>query len=158
MQIEKLTSADLEKFPVWEFTDNDEDDETDVRPVGKTPVKNLINCLVATQAKLANGASVWALIGDIDTCNPQLTKHFLTLSVLQNGTWFTMARYHDIDADTRGPRALTEFLGLRISDVFPISYDINQHSLGNQDALVGKIEMEPKQRLTRAQLIALAAP
>jgi hypothetical protein len=69
-----------------------------------------------------------------------------------------MARYHDFDAKTHGPRSLAKFLRLPLSSVFPISYDISAHCVGDRVALVGTIEARPKERLTRAQIIALAVP
>jgi len=115
-RIEELTCPDLEGFPVWEFVNNDELGETVVRPVKNTPVKTLIGRVVGTQVRLARGASVWATIGNVDASNPRLTQHLLTLSVFRDGRWFTMARYHDFDADERGPEALATFLGLRVAD------------------------------------------
>jgi len=157
-KIEELTVADLEAFPVWQYANSDQRGETAVRPVKRTPGKSLTGRFVGTQVRLANGAKVWALIGNVDASNPRLTQHFLTLSVFREGRWFTMARYHDFDANERGPEALAAFLGLRVEDVFPISYDISRCSLGDPAALVGNIAKEPREKLTRAQIIALAVP
>jgi hypothetical protein len=35
-----LQISDLEDHPVWEFTNNDEGDDTKVRPVKRLPVSN----------------------------------------------------------------------------------------------------------------------
>ena len=157
-RIEELTVPDLQAAPVWQYANSDRRGETVVRPVAKTPVKNLTGRVVGTQVRLANGTDVWALIGNVDVSNPRLTQHFLTLSVFKDGSWFTMARYHDFDAAERGPKALAEFLGMPTHQVFPISYNISHASLGNSDALAGPIESEPREKLTRAQVIALAVP
>jgi hypothetical protein len=157
-KVEALTDADLEAFPVWQFVNDDEKGETAVRPVKRTPVNNLNGRLVGIKVRLANDAGVWALIGNVDTSNPRLTQHFLTLSVFRDGRCFTMARYHDFDAHERGPQALAAFLGLPIDKVFPISYDIRRFSKGDPAALTGTIEKEPREKLTRAQIIALAVP
>jgi hypothetical protein len=157
-KLEDLTPADLENFPVWQYVNSDKSGETLVRPVKKMPVKSLTGRVVGTQVRLANGASVCALIGNLDADNPQLTHHFLTLSIFRNGRWFTMARYHDFDASERGPQALASFLSLQINEVFPILYDIGRFSLGDRAALTGTIEAEPREKLTRAQIIALAVP
>jgi hypothetical protein len=37
-----------------------------------------------------------------------------------------MARYHDIDSDTRGPDALAAFLKMKKEEIFPITWDIRQ--------------------------------
>ena len=155
--IEALTPGDLEAFPVWQYVNADRGDDMAVRPVKRIPVKNLTGRIVGTQVQLSNGARAWALIGNINSSNPKLTQHFLTLSIFRDGCWFAMARYHDLDVDARGPHALAAFLGLRIDEVFPISYDISQFSLGDQNALVGRVEKNPKERLTRAQIMSMSA-
>jgi hypothetical protein len=156
-RVEALTVADLEHFPVWQYTNDDEKFAgMGVRPIKKTPVKNLDGCIVGTKIHLANGAFVWALIGNVDSDNPRRTQHFLTLSVCRDGRWFTMARYHDFDSNERGPQALADFLELRVDQVFPISYDISPFCIGESAALIGTIEEEPREKLTDAQIIALA--
>jgi hypothetical protein len=157
--VEKLTPEDLRAFPVWEYTNADEEvDETVIRPIAKTPVKTLTGRVVGSQVKLAGGALQWALLGNIDASNPTLTKHFVTLSLFHDGRWFTMARYHDLDADTHGPDALAAFLGLPVDSVFPIAYDISALCIGDAAALIGTIPRKPTERLTRSQIIALAVP
>ncbi len=155
-QLEELMEADLAAFPVWEFVNDDEKGETAVRPVKKTPVNKLDGRLVGIKVKLANDTEVWALIANVDASNPRSTQHFITLTLFRDGQCFTLARYHDVGADKWGPQALAAFLGLPIDKVFPISYDISRLSNGDPAALIGKIEKEPRERLTRDQIIALA--
>jgi hypothetical protein len=158
-KVEELTAADLQAFPIWQFTNSHEEtSETLVRPVKKTPVKTLTGRLVGTRVRLANSSEIWALIGNVDLANYRLTQHFLTLSVLRRGRWFTMARYHDFDSRDRGPPALATFLGLRVDEIFPIVYDIRSVCLGDPAVLVGAIRKEPLEKLTRAQIVALAVP
>ena len=157
--VDGLTPGDLKEFAVWQYTNSDEDvDETVVRPVKSRRVKSLTNRVVGVRVKLADGSDRWTIIGNVDLQNPRLTEHFLTVTVFDRRRSFTMARYHDFDAKTRGPRALAKFLRLPLSSVFPISYDISAHCVGDRGALVGTIEAWPKERLTRAQIIALAVP
>jgi hypothetical protein len=157
--VDELTPDDLSAFPVWQFTNAHEHiDETVVRPVKKTPVKSLRGRAVGTQVTLANGAQRWALIGNVDPDNPRLTQHFLTISLFDHGAWFSMARYHDYDAETHGPAAVAEFLGLPLTAVFPIRFDLRRYCVGDSPALAGTIEQEPQERLTRGQVIALAVP
>ena len=54
-----------------------------------------------------------------------------------------------------GPEALAKRLGLRVEDLFPIHYDISSLCVGDSAALIGLIDKEPKERLTRAQLMEL---
>lgn len=158
-KVEELSASDLEKYPVWRFTNADEvAGETIVSPVTRIPVKNMTGKIVGTQVHLRNGSKVWAILGNLDLENEKLTKHFLTLSVLRDRAWFTMARYHDFDSEKRGPLALNDFLGLTIEEVFPVSYDISDYCTGSPRVLVGVIEKEPIERLSRAEIIALAVP
>lgn len=156
--VDSLTPADLTVNHVWRYVDDDLSDETLVRPVEKIPVRNLTGVVIGTQVRLANGTLSWALLGNIDSRNPRLTKHFLTLSLEHAGHWIRLARYHDHDVDQEGPEALARAIGLDINAVFPISYDVHEFAQGDPAALVGSIPRDPEERLTRAQIIALAVP
>jgi hypothetical protein len=157
-RVDRLTAGDLDEHPVWQYVNDDRHGETMVRPVKRTPVATLTGKLVGTQVRLANGSSVWALLGNVDNRNPRMTEHFVTISLERNGKWFTLSRYHDFDYAKKGPDALARFLGLHLQEVFPISYDLTTYARGHPDALVGKILKEPRERLTRAEIIALAVP
>lgn len=124
----------------------------------RLPVATLVGKLVGTEVMLANGESAWALVGNVDPTNVRMTEHFLTLSIERDGRWFTLARYHDIDYAEKGPDALARFLGLPVDAVFPIRYDIRRFVKGEIDALNGTISKEPRERLSRAEIIALAVP
>jgi hypothetical protein len=156
--VESLTVADLEASPVWQYMNSDGGSETRVRPVKKIPVKSLTGKIIGTRVLLANGLRVWALIGNVDATNPRFTEHFLTLSIGRGGKWFALARYHDHDFTVRGPDALSRFLGLEVDDVFPISVDVRQHALGNPAALAVNVPKEAREKLTRADIVALAVP
>jgi hypothetical protein len=151
--IECLVAADLEASPVWEFC---QCGQTTVQPVNKLPVKSLAGRAVATKIRLANGSDVWGVLGNVNPNDAYRTEHFLTLSVLKDNEWFTLARYFDFDYAERGPEGLAHFLGLRVDDVFPIYYDIIGHVKGDPAALSGTIPREPREKLTRAQIIAMA--
>lgn len=156
--VDSLRVADLQAHPVWQYTNREGADETFVRPVKQVPVANATGKVVGTQVVLANGQRVWALIGNVDPMNAKLTEHFLTLSVERDGRWFTLARYHDFDYAERGPEALARFLGLSVDAVFPIAYDIRQYAKGEPASLNGHIRKEPRERLSRAEIIAMAVP
>ena len=99
------------------------------------------------------------MLGNIDPTNPRLTEHFLTVSVFRSdGALFHLARYHDLDAIERGPAALAAFLGLSLKAVFPLSYDVSAIVTGLPEVVRGTITSEPRERLTRAEVIALAVP
>ncbi len=152
---EELTVADFQADAVWEFRNEDEKGESAVRPVKKLPVKNLDGCIVGTQIQLANGSRFWASLGNVDSNDPRQTQQFLFLSVFKE-RWFQLARYFDFNLKEQGPQALADFLGLHVDDVFPISYDIRSISLGDPSCLAGTIEKEPREKLTRAERIALS--
>ena len=153
-----LTRADLEAHPVWRFVRGDAQREDLVRPVRRVPVAKLVGHLVASEVQLASRSHVWGLLGNIDLTNPELTAHFLSLSVLHADRWFHLARYHDPGWVEHGPGALASFLGLAVPQIFPLSYDISRWCIGLSEVVRGEIPAEPPVRLSRAELIALAAP
>jgi hypothetical protein len=155
-RIANLNAADLERYPVWQYTTGDDTGEVFVRPVKKLPVDKLTQRIVGTRVRLANGSEVWALIGNLDPGNARFTDHFLTLSIFWEGRWFHLARYHDHDYAERGPAALSVFLGLEPKDIFPITYDIGKICDGDLAVICGSIAQEPKERLSRAAIIGLA--
>jgi hypothetical protein len=154
--VESLTVADFKAHPVWEYLNDDEIGETMTRPVEKLPVETLDDRLVGTQVRLANGSQVWGLIGNVEVTDPRATQHFLTLSIEHGGEWFYLPRYHDIGFPAEGPEALARFLGLGVDDVFPISVDIRRYVRGNPAALALTVPKEPRERLTSAELSAMA--
>ena len=157
--VDSLTKEDFAESPVWRFTGSDTPDETHVKPVRRLPVRRLGACIVGVPIHLADGTALTGIIGNFDPTNPRLTEHFLTLSVFRgDGRLFHLARYHDFDAAERGPAALAEFVGLPLDAVFPISYDLSGIVVGSSDVLRGTIAAEPRERLTRAEVIALAVP
>jgi hypothetical protein len=156
--VSALSASDLAEHPVWRYSRDDDRGEPTVRPISRLPVSSLAGKLVGTKVRLANGNEAWALIGNIDSQNRRLNQHFVTLSIELDGRWFHLARYHDHDYDERGPEQLARFLGLGVDEVFPIAYDIRPFALGDSDALTGVVAKEPSERLTRAQIIALAVP
>jgi hypothetical protein len=157
--VDRLTKEDFAESPVWRFTGSDTPGETHVEPVKRLPVRSLAACVVGVPIRLADGTVLTGMIGNFDPANPRLTEHFLTLSVFRpDGSLFHMARYHDYGAADRGSAGLAEFLGLPLVAVFPISYDLSGIVIGSPDLLRGTITAEPRERLTRAQIIALAVP
>ena len=153
--VDALTIADLQAHPVWQYTGSDEPDETYVRPLKRVPVANLQGKLIGTEVTLANGQQAWALIGNVDPMKPRQTQHFITLSIERRGEWFHLARYHDFDAKTKGPKALAAFLDLPVNEVFPISYDLRRYGKGDPAALSGQMPKKPQERLSRSKVIAL---
>lgn len=156
--VEALRVGDLEKTPVWRFVNSDEEEDTTVIPVRSLPVTTLANRLVATKVRFANGTEHWAVLGNVDLSNAKLTKHFLTLNVLDGERWVMLARYHDPDYPEKGPQGFARALGLEEGEVFPIEYDIASFAKGTQQVLVGRIEAEPEEILSRSELISLAVP
>jgi hypothetical protein len=57
-----------------------------------------------------------------------------------------------------GPEALAQFLGLEVDEVFPISYGIRSAVKGDEAVLQGQIRKAPRERLSRAEIIAIAVP
>jgi len=157
--VDSLTAEDFGKFPVWQFVAADTPDETYVKPVRQLPTKQLDGCIVGCQLRLANGTKLPGFLGNLDVTNSRLTQHFLTLSAFgPSGTVFHLARYHDIDSIKHGPAAFAAFLGLPLQAVFPITYDVSDNVVGPANLIRGLITPEPQERLSRAEIIALAVP
>lgn len=154
--IDSLLVEDLRAFPVWRYTEVEYGDETYARPVKRLPVTNLSGVVIGVQVSLANGELNWALVGNVDPTNPRMTEHFLTISLERDGRWFALARYHDFDFAERGPESLAQFLGRPVDQVFPIVYDVRHVAEGDAAALHGRILKEPRERLSRSEIIALA--
>ena len=124
----------------------------------KIPCITLDGRIVGTQVKLADGTMFWATLGNIDTDNPAFSRHVIALSIESNGDWFHLARYHDFDYEERGPSQLAEWLRKPLEQVFPVAYDIQHLFNGESVALKGTIERDPGEKLTRAEIIAMAVP
>lgn len=155
--VSELDVRDLADSPVWEFVlDDDGGGETAVRSVQQTPVDTLSNRLVGAQVWLHNGMSKWAVLSNLTLRESRRTQHFRTLWIENDGEWFEMARYFDVDYERRGPHQLAAFLGLRVDEVFPISYDISHIAVGSPGVLRAEIEARPPERLTEDELIDLA--
>jgi len=153
--VDSISVEDILSHSVWEFSKRE---PFLIEPVKRTPCTTLAGRIVGTQVVLADGDKVWALIGNIDLEKPHLTEHFITLSVFSNNQWFHLARYHDYDWGDQGPEQLSEFLGKPIGDIFPISYDIRAILKAESSVAYGKIEKEPREKLSREAIIALAVP
>jgi hypothetical protein len=157
--VTQLTPADLREHPVWRFTSSDEPSETVVQPLKKLPAKSLTGSLVGCEVQLSCGKKMTALLGNLHVEKARLTEHFLTISIFrEDGEIFHMARYHDFDAGERGPDAVATFLGMKKDEIFPIAWDVSELVVGRPASLHGLIESSPRERLTRAQIIALAVP
>jgi len=156
-RLEALTPEDLAQHPVWRIVPGGTDEPL-LTPIRRVRAHDLAGKLVATQLHLANGSRRWGLLGNIKVENVRLTRHFVAASVYDAGRWFHLARYHDPDYEDHGPDALAEFLGLAVDDVFPIEYDIGRYVSGDPEVLQGLLTKRPLERLSRAELIALAVP
>ena len=157
--VHELTPEDFQAYPVWEFDSETEDapdrDETWVRPVEQSPVTDMSNRIIGTTVILNNGAEMVACLGNIELNSRKATREFLILSLWHEGRWLDLARYFDVDYDRRGPVDLGRQLQLAINDVFPIHYDISANAKGPESVLRGVIPMEPDQRLSDEERLAL---
>jgi len=154
--VSTLRPTHLTRNPISRFVSPDVPDETWVSPISGRRTSSLVGKVVGTNVVFADGTECWALFGNVDPTNAERTEHFLALSLYLNGKWFHLARYHDVDVKTRGPRALAAALERHTSKVFPIRYDWRPFLRGDFPALLGVVRQHPRKRLTRAQVIALA--
>jgi hypothetical protein len=155
--LESLSHIELLRFGVWEFSLDADDDDT-VRPVRTLPVASIDNRFIATHVRLANGDMIGAILSNLELSTPELNCHFLSISILgPRGQRFHLARYHDVAYAAYGPVALAAFLGLTVSEVFPIAYDVSTLVVGPSEVVRGLIPAEPPAaRLSTEELIAHA--
>ena len=157
--VESLTPEDFARFPVWEYDldaeGTDGQDETWVRPVEDYPVTDLDNRVIGITVSLQNSSQKLACLSNIAVDNLRSTREFLTLSLWFEGKWVHLARYFDVDHAQSGPVAFASRLGLPVTRVFPITYDISEYTQGLESVLRGMIESEPAQRLTEDERMSL---
>ena len=150
--VDALTPTHFAKTPVWEFVSDPRrgEDETYVAPVKSSRVDELSNRVVGCQVTLANGTQRWALLSNVALRDPELTRHFLAVAVWLGDAWFHLARYHDVDRRSHGPRALARALDLPLKAVFPMAYDLARVAIGDPGVLHGTIPAVPAKRVSRA--------
>jgi hypothetical protein len=155
-----LSVDDFRSWPVWGFepetVDGDSYLEPSLAPVTDYPISDLRNRLVGCRIQLRNGKLCGAILGNVTLHDPHATAHFLTLSVEYNGQWYDLARYHDVNYEERGPAGLARFLGLPISEVFPMTYDISAIATGSSEVTTGSVNASPTEILSDDELIDLA--
>ena len=152
-EVEELSEADIERFPVWEFSSSG---DTIVHPVENVPVSDLDGRLLGTMLKFSDGSRCCGTISNFDMHNRLINEHFITASFLKEGRWFTLARYHDADFASRGPRQLSRFLGISPDEIFPIEYDLTRLCVGDASILKGRLYPEPKEKLSEEELLSLS--
>jgi len=139
--VSNLMPDDLSAHPVWAFAlEMESVDDLAVRPVTALPVDDLANCVVGTRVRLANGTKLWAKMLNVKLDSPAETRQFLAASILVNNAWVYLARPQDFNQKDFGPMALADRLGLAMSQVFPISYDISNCCVGVEGAIRGTID------------------
>jgi hypothetical protein len=141
--IDDVTNGELISFPVWEFAIDQEQslDETAIQPVLKLPVSQGVGILFCTQVRLASGETQWAMLGNLDPQDADQTARCLTISFLKAEKRFHLAQPVDFHYETHGPRALCDFLGMKLDDVFPIRYDVHSVCQGDPAAVAGEITL-----------------
>jgi len=157
--VARLRESDLLPLRVYQFiAEEDLHDETWVREVTELPLRKLDDCLIGTPVRLANGTMHTALLSNL-SFDANLNDHFLTLAIFRNEEErFDLARYHDPDFATRGPEQLAMFLGLRVGEVFPVRVELERTVIAGTDSFSAQVLAEPRRRLSRSELIALAVP
>ena len=112
-RVDELTLKDIQSHAIWEYTPDEDDDETCVSP-SQVPAITLKNKVVGTEIHLSCGRTMWGLLGNIDEENARANQHFTTLTLFLKGRQFVLARYHDNDYPEHGPPALAQVLNLAL--------------------------------------------
>src|SRR6266487_124921 len=116
--VEDLKINDLQKFPVWQYINNDSIGETAVKPIKRIPVKSTNGKIFGVKVSMANHHKIWAMIQNVDATNSRLTELFLTIALEYDSKWFLLARYFDYDYEQNGPAALATLLKMEVDEVF----------------------------------------
>ncbi|SRR6266705_7166484 len=157
---DQLLPSDFTDHRVWEFVDDMETelpDETHMRPVVKLPVTSLAGRVVGARLTFVNSQQLLGALGNISLKDTMITEHFLTVTIFaRSGERFDLARYHDVDYERHGAKALAAFCGLPVHLVFPICYDITDIAVGHSDCLRRSIPAIPASQLSKDELIGLA--
>ena len=149
------------KMPrVIEFLDDlvTRNGRTAIQIVHPLPVSHLEGRAVAIRVTFSNKTVRWALISNVNVRDKLQNEHFLAISFCSAKKWFHLARYFDHDYAMRGPHELSKFLGLAVTDIFPIRYHLTTVAAGPVSVLKGTIKVKPRNRLSRSRLIAMALP
>lgn len=154
--IDDLSVEDLNDFPVWRVKSNSRTGDSELVPVRRLPCKNLDRCIVGVQVMLADGSTTYGILGNVHTNDRERTEVFVTIAIEKNGEWFHLARYFDCDFNNSGPSELGKFLGKKLTEIFPIRYDLQVFSKGDPSALSGVIPIAPKKRLSEDEIMDMA--
>ena len=150
--------SDLEQHPVWKVILDDDSVDVSVFPVQTLPVIKLDSRFVGTRVRLANEQVAWAMLFNVDLTDLRKTEHLVQLRIEHNGRWFRLARYWDVDAESNGPNALAELLGIPVDEVFPIHYALTGVARGLASVIKGQVPKEPRERLPRDEVITMCVP
>ena len=158
--VDQLIPKDFEKYPIWKFSVDLEsnEDETKVVPVKKYPVDSLDGKIIGCSVQLKNGHAEFAILGNIHVTNWKATDLFLTVSIYKDPEWLHLSRYFDSDYSKNGPDKLAKHMKMKLEDIFPMSCDITKYAKGDVRSLRNNIFKEPKERLSRDQIMALLVP
>jgi len=148
-----LNQRDFNRYPVWEFQVGAEflpwRDETWLSPVKRLPVDSLDNRLVGTRLKLANGQTVRGILGNISLRNARATRQFIDVEISHNGKSYQLQRAASPMHPYLNAQGLADALGLRIEQVFPITYDLSDVAVGDPKVIKGSIEAELPENLSK---------
>ncbi len=150
--------SDIGAGAVWKYASHaSEDGEIWVERVSNLPARSARGLVFGTTVKLANGVKLKALIGNVFSHNAELTRHLLTLTVVDGVRRFNLARYHDATYEQNGPHKLSEFLGLPQGEVFPVEYDLTGLVDGDPDVIKGRLSDVVENKISRISLARMAA-
>ena len=147
-----LTPRDFAKFPVGEYVLATEwipwRDETWVKPVTHLPVDSLANRLVGTTLSLANRQRFFGVLSNISVRHVRATRQFIGVEIFHERKSYALQRAQSPMIPYLNAAGLADALGLRIEQVFPISYDLSGIAVGDAEIIKGSIEAEIPEELT----------
>jgi hypothetical protein len=123
--IDKLSLADIDAFPVWEFATDEEDvegrDETWVRPVQAHEVPaEAFSLSVAAAFRAPSGNHYRGIVG-VTTFGDIEIGHAAILTKDE----YVFIPWPGYAGGTSGSRAAAQSLGLREHELFPLEYELS---------------------------------
>lgn len=157
IEVKDLTPDDLVSNWLYKFVPSRSGALT-VVPVYVKKTAKFAGKMVACKVEFANKSEHWALIEGLDLEVPEFSRHHREIHIFLNDSgWFQLAQYFDGPAikAIRGEEVLARKMGLSLSEIFPIHFDVRDRSNINSDCLRGDFEINPTWGRSLAEIMSL---
>jgi hypothetical protein len=123
--------------------------------VRRLPVRCLGNRVAATTLSLSNGQRLFGTLDNVSLDHPPATRQFIGVSLYVGGNDLQLQRAQTPTFPCVNAPGIVRALGLRVEDVFPLSYDLTGLAVGHAEVIRGTIPAERPERLSGEDELAL---